>query len=51
MASIATDTTDDIGCDVSLFGAIVFTVTNLTAVLACLILVVTKCTVERSKLT
>jgi hypothetical protein len=50
MACISTDATDDIGCEVALFWAIVLSVTNLAAVLACLILIVSKSTVECCKL-
>jgi hypothetical protein len=48
---ISTDTTDDVGCKVALFGAVVFSVTNLTTVLASLILIVSKGTIKCCKLT
>jgi hypothetical protein len=48
---ISTYTTDDVSCEVALFRAVVFSVTNLTTVLASLILVVSKSTIECCKLT
>lgn len=48
MTSIATDTADDVGGEVALLGTIVLAMTNLSTVLASLILVVTKSTVESS---
>lgn len=51
MASVTTDTADDVGSVVLALGAVVFAVTNLTTVLASLVLVVTKSTVEGSELT
>lgn len=50
MTSIATDTANDVGCEVLSLGAIVFPVTDHTAVLAGLVLVVTQGTVEGRKL-
>jgi len=51
VTSISTDTTDDVGCKVALFRAVVFSMTNLTTVLASLILIVSKSTIECCKLT
>jgi uncharacterized membrane protein len=51
VTSIATNTTDDVGGEVALLGAVVLAVTNLTTVLASLVLIVTKSTVEGSQLT
>jgi hypothetical protein len=51
MASIATDTTNNVGGKVALLGTIVFAMTNLPTVLASLVLVVSKGAVESSKLT
>ena len=50
VSSISTDTTDDICREVLLLGTVIFPVSNLTTVLAGLVFVVTKCTVERGKL-
>ena len=49
--SIATNTTDDVGSEVLLLRAVVLSMTNLSAVLACLVLIVTKSTVKSSKFT
>lgn len=46
MASTSADTADDVRCEVTLFGTIVLAVTDIAAVLADLIFVVAKCTVE-----
>lgn len=51
VTSVTADTTDDVGCEVALFGTIVLAVTDLTAVLASLVLIVTQGTVESSQLT
>jgi len=51
VACVTTDTADDVGGEVALFWAIVFSVTNLSTILACLVLIVTKSTVECCKLT
>lgn len=51
MTSISTDSADDVGREVALLGTIVFSVTDLTAVLASLVLVITKSTVKRCELT
>lgn len=51
MACISTDATDDVGCEVALLWAIVLSVTNLAAVLASLVLIVSKRTIECCKLT
>jgi hypothetical protein len=51
MTSIATNATDDVGSEVSLFRAVKFSMTDLTAVLAGLVLIVTEGTVESGKFT
>jgi hypothetical protein len=51
MTGIATHTTNYVRGEVSLFRAVVFAVTNLTAILTSLVLIVTESTVESSKLT
>ena len=51
MACISTDTTDDVGCEVALFWAIVLSMANLAAVLTCLIFIVTESTIECCKFT
>jgi len=51
MSSAATNTTDDVSSKVSLFGAIVFAVTNATTILTDLIFIVTKSTIQGSELT
>lgn len=51
MASIATDTTDDVRSEVTLFGTVILAVSDLTTVLASLVLIVTKGTVKSSQLT
>lgn len=51
MACIATDTTDDIRREVALFRAVKLSVTDLAAVLASLIFIVTEGTVKSGKLT
>jgi hypothetical protein len=51
MSSISTDSADNVRSEVTLLGTIVLSVTNLTTVLAGLILVVAKSTVKSSKLT
>jgi hypothetical protein len=48
--SIATDTTNNVGGEITLFRTVVFAMADLTAVLASLVLIVTKCTVKRSQL-
>jgi len=50
VAGIAAHTTDDVGGVVASLWAVVLAVTDLTAVLACLVFVITEGTVERSKL-
>ena len=50
MTGVAADTADDVGSVVLLLGTVVLAVTNLPAVLACLVLVVTQGSVQRSKL-
>jgi hypothetical protein len=50
MPCVATDTADDVGSEVLALRAIVLAVTNLTAVLASLIFVVSQGSVERSEL-
>jgi hypothetical protein len=51
MSSLTADTTDDAGGEVLLLRAVILSVTDLAAVLASLVLVVTKCTVEGGELT
>ena len=51
MPSIAANTTDDVGSEILLLRAVVLAMTNLSTVLACLVLIVTKSTVESSKFT
>lgn len=51
MTCISTDATDDVGGEVALFWTIILSVTDLTAVLASLIFVVSESTVECCKLT
>lgn len=51
MSSVATDATDNVGGEVLGVRAVVLAVTNLTTVLASLVLVVTESTVESGKLT
>lgn len=51
MTSLTTDTADDAGREVLLLWAVVFAVTDFTTVLAGLVLVVSKRTVEGGKLT
>ncbi len=51
MSSLTTDTTDDARGEVLLLRTIIFAVTNLSAVLAGLVLVVTQGTVEGCELT
>lgn len=49
MTSIAADTTDNVGCEVLFLWAVILPVADHAAVLASLVLIVTKCTVERRK--
>jgi hypothetical protein len=51
MSSLTADTTDDAGGEVLLLRAVVLSVTDLAAVLASLVLVVTKGTVKGGELT
>ena len=51
MPSATAHTTDDVGGEVALFRAIIFTMTNPTAVLADLIFVVAKSSVEGGQFT
>lgn len=51
MTSLSTDAADDAGSEVLLLWAVVFAVTDFTAILTSLVLVVTKGTVEGSKFT
>lgn len=51
MPSIAANTTDDVGRKVLLLRTVIFAMTDLAAVLACLVLVVTQSTVQGGKLT
>jgi hypothetical protein len=49
VAGVATNTTNDVGGEVALFGAVVFAVSYLAAVLTSLVLVVAQSTVEGCK--
>lgn len=51
MSCISTNTADDVRGEIALLGAVEFSVSNLTAVLASLVLVITESTVESSKFT
>jgi hypothetical protein len=51
MARVTADTTDDVRSEVALLGAVIFAMPDLTAILASLVLIVTKSTVERRQLT
>ena len=51
VTSVATDTTNDVGGEIALLGTVVLAMTNLTTVLASLILIVSKGTVESGELT
>lgn len=51
MTCIATDSTDDVGCEIACLRTVVLAVPDLTAILAGLILVIAKCAVESSELT
>jgi hypothetical protein len=51
VTSIATDTADNVGSEVLLLRAVIFTMSDLPAVLTCLVLVVTQGTVEGGQLT
>ena len=50
MTSTTTNTTDDVSSEVALLGAIVFPVTKTTAILADLIFVIAKGTIQSGKL-
>ena len=51
MASIATDATDDVGSEVLGFRAVELAMSNLTAILASLVLIITEGTVKSSEFT
>ena len=51
MTGVTADSTDDIGCEIALFWTVKFAMTDLTTVLACLVLIVTKSTIKCCKLT
>jgi hypothetical protein len=51
MACIATNTTNDVGSEVTLLRAVILAVSDLTTVLASLVLIVTESTVKGSELT
>lgn len=51
MASVATDTANDAGGEVLLFGTVVLAVSNLPTVLAGLVLIITQGSVQGSQLT
>lgn len=46
VAGVAADTANDVGSEILLFGTIIFAVTDLPTVLACLVFVVAQSTVE-----
>lgn len=46
MTGITADATDDVGSKVALLGTVVLAVTDFTTILACLVLVVTKGSVQ-----
>lgn len=48
--SAATDTTDNVRCEVTLFGTVILAVTDTAAVLTNLVLIVTESTVEGGQL-
>lgn len=50
VTSVATDTADNAGCEVLAVGTVVLAMSNLAAVLAGLVLIVSQSTVERSQL-
>lgn len=51
MSSVTADSTNDVCSEISLLRTVVFAVTNLTTVLASLVFIITKSTVECSELT
>ncbi len=51
MSSVAADATNNASCEVLTFGAVVLSVTDLATILAGLVFVVAKRSVESSKLT
>jgi hypothetical protein len=51
VSSVATNATDNVGSEVTLLGAVVLAMSNLSTVLASLVLIVAKSTVESSQLT
>lgn len=51
MSRTSANTTDDVSCKVFLFWAIIFPMTNSPTVLADLVFIVTKCTIQCSKFT
>jgi hypothetical protein len=50
MPGVTADTADDVGSIVLLLGAVVLAVSDLAAVLACLVLIITEGAVQRGKL-
>jgi len=51
MAGVTTDTANDIGRVILPFGAVVLAMTDLTAILTGLVLIVTQCAVQSSQFT
>ncbi len=51
MTSISTDATDDVCGEIALFWAVVLSVTDLSTILASLVLVVAESTIKSCKLT
>jgi hypothetical protein len=49
VTSATTNTTDDVSSEVTLFRAVVFAVTDSTAVLANLVFIVSECSIQSSK--
>jgi hypothetical protein len=49
MTSTTANATDDVSSEITLFGAVIFSVSNATTVLANLIFVVSKCSVQSSE--
>lgn len=50
VTSTAADATDDVRCEVALLWTVVLAVTDATTILAYLVLVITKGTIQRSEL-
>ena len=50
MTGVTANATDDIGCEIAGLRAVVFTMSDLAAVLAGLVLVIAECSVESGEL-